>query len=388
MSDAIPINPIVLRWARETAGFSIDDVVLKINRKRVSAKTIEAWEKGGESPNYSQLERLAYEIYKRPLALFFFPEPPDEESPKQSFRTLPELELSKLSPRMRFLIRQARAMQINLRELNDNINPASNNILKELGINPDIDVKKMSILVRNFIDINLATQTSWKDNNWAFNVWRTALENHGIFVFKEAFKEDSFSGFCLYDIEFPIIYINNSKPYTRQIFTLFHELAHLLLGTGGVDTRIENYIRYLRGDSRKIEILCNKFAGEFLVPEDDFILHVSDISISDEIFSKLADRYHVSREVILRKFLDRKTITIQFYEDKAEQWAQVIPKSGGGGDYYRTKGAYLGTRYLEMAFSRYYQKRISAEQLANYLGVKVKFVGGMESLLYNKGAAD
>ncbi|KKL56723.1 hypothetical protein LCGC14_2242570, partial [marine sediment metagenome] len=38
-------------------------------------------------------ERLAYEIYKRPLALFFFPEPPEEETPKESFRTLPQEEI-------------------------------------------------------------------------------------------------------------------------------------------------------------------------------------------------------------------------------------------------------------------------------------------------------
>ena len=279
-------------------------------------------------------------------------------------------------------------MQINLLELNDHINPALHNILKELKINSDIDVKKMSKLVRKYLDIDLTLQTSWKDTNRAFNFWRNALENHGIFVFKEAFKEDSFSGFCLYDKEFPIIYINNSKPYTRQIFTLFHELAHLLMGTGGVDTRIENYIRHLRGESRIIEVLCNNFAGEFLVPEGDFLSQVRGVPLTDGLFSNLADRYHVSREVILRKYLDRKLISQEFYEEKVKQWAKDISKSGGRADYYRTKGVYLGSRYLEMAFRRYYQKRISIDQLANYLGVKVKSVIGMESLLYDKGAAD
>ena len=81
MSERIPVNPEVLRWARETAGFDIDDVVEKIKRKRVTPVTIKSWEKGTTSPTYAQLERLAYEIYKRPLALFFFPKPPQEETP-------------------------------------------------------------------------------------------------------------------------------------------------------------------------------------------------------------------------------------------------------------------------------------------------------------------
>ncbi len=33
---------------------------------------------------------------------------------------------------------------------------------------------------------------------------------------------------------------------------------------------IEDYIDFLKGDERKIEILCNRFAGQFLVPNSDF----------------------------------------------------------------------------------------------------------------------
>ena len=90
MSEQLPVNPVMLRWARETGGFGIDDVVGKLKRKRITAETVASWEeKGATSPTYAQLERLAYEVYKRPLALFFFPEPPEEESPAESFRTLP-----------------------------------------------------------------------------------------------------------------------------------------------------------------------------------------------------------------------------------------------------------------------------------------------------------
>lgn len=68
MSDTIPVNGEVLRWARESAGLTIDEVVQKMKRKRITYELIESWEKSVETPTYSQLERLAYEIYKRPLA--------------------------------------------------------------------------------------------------------------------------------------------------------------------------------------------------------------------------------------------------------------------------------------------------------------------------------
>lgn len=387
MRESIPVTPDVLRWARETAGFSIDDVAIKIKRKRVMAKTIEAWEQGEGSPTYPQLERLAYEIYKRPLALFFFPEPPQEESPRQSFRTLPEYEVAKMPPRLHYLIRQARVMQIDLAELNDNVNPARRQILHELRFRPDVSVGDMAVRVRGYLDIDLAKQKSWNSSDKAFKAWRNALEEHGVFVFKEAFKDAAFSGFCLYDEKFPVIYINNSNSDTRQIFTLFHELTHLLLGTGGIDTRRDDYIEFLTGDDRKIEILCNRFAGCFLVPDDDFDKSISGIRISETSIQELARQYHVSREVILRKFLDRGVVDQFYYEEQVKQWAKVEPlKSGSGGYYYATKGVYLGERYLEMAFSRYYQNRISIDQLASYLGVKVKNVTGMESLLFKKGA--
>ena len=279
-------------------------------------------------------------------------------------------------------------MQINLAELNDNINPAPHHIVRDLSFKSNSSVVEMSDKVRKYFNIDINTQFGWKNVGVAFKKWRDILEEHGIFVFKEAFKNNAFSGFCLYDKQFPIIYVNNSVADSRQIFTLFHELAHLLLGTGGVDTRLDDYIKFLQGDNRAIEILCNRFGGEFLVPDSDFNQRIVGVFINDESIQRLADQYCVSREVILRKFLDRNKVDQQYYNTRVEQWAKEAKKSGevGGGNYYLTKGVYLGERYIEKAFSKYYQKSISIEQLAEYLSVKVKNISGMESLLFHKGA--
>lgn len=384
MAESIPVSAEVLKWARESAGLTVEDVVIKINRKRVTSDVINAWELGMETPTYPQLERLAYEIYKRPLAMFFFPEPPEEVTAKQSFRTLPEYEIDSMSAKMRFLLRKAQAYQHNVYELYDGVNPAERQITKDLTFDLSTSISEMGKQVREYLSVTLEEQSSFGNSEQAFKEWRKILEELGVFVFKDAFTEDDFSGFCLYDDKFPIIYVNNSKSFNRQIFTLFHELAHLLFKTGGIDTHIDDYIDYLHGDDKQIEIICNRFAGEFLVPTEIFIKETNGITVNEESISLLANNYNVSREVILRKFLDHGRIDQDLYQSKVNLWKKASSggKSSSGGNYYFTKGAYLGSKYIEKVFSQYYQDRITTERLADYLDIKVKNIPGVESLLY------
>lgn len=388
MQQSSPINPRILQWARLTTGLTIEEVVLKIDRKKVTAETVAAWETGEIAPTYLQLERLAYEVYNRPLALFFFPEPPDEETPRQAFRTLPDSEIQRLSPRIRFLLRRAKAMQINLSELYDGINPADKQLVRDLQFSLNPPVAELARSVREFLGIDLSEQLKWKSTEVAFKAWRHALESSGVFVFKDAFKDETVSGFCLHDNHFPLIYVNNSKPHTYQVFTLFHELAHLLSGTGGIEKPDETYISALRGADRRIEILCNRFAAAFLVPETDFDQRISQTQIDQTSITTLANQYSVSREVILRRLLDKELVSQEYYEQLVTQWRSApVQTKKKGGDYYRTQGAYLGEHYMELVFGRLYQNRISVEQAADYLGVKTANISGIEKLLFSQEAA-
>jgi Zn-dependent peptidase ImmA (M78 family) len=376
----------MLRWARATAGMSIDDVVAKLARKRVTAETVAAWERGEQAPDYGQLERLAYEVYRRPLAMFFFPQPPVEDTPRQEFRTLPETEIARLSPRMRFLVRRAAAMQANLEELFAEAEPSARQLLTDIAPARNESAATLAKRVRQYLDIDLEEQFRWKDAETAFKRWRQAFQDAGVFVFKDAFKDEEVAVFCLYDTDFPVIYVNNSRPATNQIFTLFHELCHLLFRTGGIDTADDRYIDELTGRNKEIEVLCNRFAGAFLVPEDDFDRRTRGVPVNEENIGKWAETYSVSREVVLRRLADQGRVTGQVYQQYVTRWRQGAKGRGGsGGDYYLTKGVYLGEKYLERAFSRYYQRRITVDQLAGYLGVKVGKVPGMEALLFPKG---
>jgi Zn-dependent peptidase ImmA (M78 family) len=383
---SFPINSAILKWARERQGLSLEDVA---SRFKKDVAEIEDWESGKRTPTYVQMEKLAYDLYKRPIALFFFPEIPKEESLEKSFRTLPETEISKISPYLRSIIRKGKSIQIGLNELIGK--PSLDNIVSNFIFRPQDSVENMAEKLRIFLDIPFDTQKKWKDSDEALKNWRKILEDKGVFIFKEAFKDDNFSGFCLHDKSFPIIYLNNTLSKNRQIFTLFHELAHLLLGTSGIDPRSDNYINFLKGESKEIEILCNKFAGEFLVPKDEFQKIKIPTSISENFIRETAEKFHVSKEVILRKLLDIKYISKRDYDNWIQKWIndfegfkKIEKKAKGGADYYNTQSMYISETYQKIIFQKYYQNSLSLSEVADYLGIKVKKVEGIENKFLKK----
>ena len=207
---------------------SKEDVVHKLKRKTITAETIEAWERGEGTPTYAQLESLAYDVYKRPLALFFLSCAARRKNASPGIPHVSDQEIQRISPRLRYLLRKAQARQFNLAELSEDMLSPSRHLLRDIRVDAGTPATEMAERVQEYLGISLEAQAKWKNADEAFKRWRDALEGCGVFVFKEAFKDEMVSGFCLFDERFPVIYVNNSRPDTRQIFTLFHELAHLL----------------------------------------------------------------------------------------------------------------------------------------------------------------
>ncbi|EPQ7202392.1 MULTISPECIES: ImmA/IrrE family metallo-endopeptidase [Morganellaceae] len=97
------------------------------------------------------------------------------------------------------------------------------------------------------------------------------IENAGILVFKNGIVKnstkrklniDEFRGFSIVDPVAPAVFVNGADSFSAQIFTLFHEVAHIWIGKGGIsDWDYEN----------KIEAFCNKVAAYILMPDDLYI---------------------------------------------------------------------------------------------------------------------
>jgi Zn-dependent peptidase ImmA (M78 family) len=374
------VNPAIIQWARERNGLSLDDLARIMKRE---PDELRKWENGECAPSYTTLEDLAYHHLKIPLAVFFFPTPPNVDDPKGNFRRLPEHELERFSRDTIQKIRFAQAYQDSLEEFFSDL-PAGRMIHK------DIDPQRYSLEslareVRQYLGISLTQQFNFRSDDQAFKAWRNALEESGVFTFKDTFKDRFFSGFCLVHDKYPIIMINNSNSFTRQIFTLIHELGHILYGVNGVTDLDESYFMYLGNNERRIEIQCNQFASEMLVPSNEFM---KDIHIFNEegerSISDLANKYSVSREVILRRLLDFKIIDSNRYVVQSEKWNKEFLRSlkeKGGGNWYLTKIAYLGEGFAQIAFQNYHKGRFDEAALANHLNVKAKNLKKFESYL-------
>lgn len=365
----MPITPAVVTWARERAGFTLKAAERNFLK-------IAAWEAGDEAPSYPQLEKLA-DTFKVPVATFFFPAPPDLPPIEETFRTLGAEQIEQIPPRVRLLLRKALSFQIGLGELYQGRNAAKRLITRDLSFKPTDDVNEIASTVREYLGIPFEVQFSWGDADMALKQWRRAFFDVGVYIFKDQFRTEGFSGFCLYHEEFPIIYVNNTNTKTRQIFTLFHELAHLLFHTSGVDTPNDNYIEGLSRDNQRIEIICNRLAARLLVPEDAFNRALADRAATEATASDIARQFSVSRESIYRKFLDRDLITSAEYEKAVKRWNQQ-KKGAPGGNPYNTKIAYLGDEYITRAFQSFYQNRIDADQLAEFLDIKPKNLSRLE----------
>ena len=384
---ATGINPAMLRWARERAGYSIDGVASRMKRE---PSEVSAWESGEEFPTWRQFERLARDLYRRPTAMFFFWEPPDEDLPTAEFRRLPSAALEDLDPDTWLAVRQAKARQLDLADLTEYDDPGALRIVADLGTTIDPNsVDELAAETRRYLGILPDEQFEWGSDDYALERWRDAVQSAGVWVFKRSFRQRDVAGFCLNGDLYPLVYLNNGQPKVRQIFTLFHELAHLLFGFNHVErTDVQQYLGSLHGHDREVEIACNRFAGEFLIPASHFLRHLgpnSDQQPTDEILTELSHRYRVSREVVLRKYFDQGWIDSAFYYETVAGWRSQQPDGSTnvprGGNYFANQGVYLGTKYAALAFRGYYRGDYDVDQLAEYLDIKASSIAGLENWL-------
>lgn len=375
-----PVNPEILTWARTRIGLSIHNVACIL---KVEPDLVEAWEAGSDYPSYTTAENLAYRVYKLPLAVLFFPYPPEIDDPVKKFRRLPEYELTKFSADTFHKIHLAQSYQDSLLDMSPaiGIEKKLTNHIKGEGLAAVTLAKK----ARTFIGLPLEEQFAFKSADSAFKAWRRKIELTGIYTFKDTFSDEFISGLSLYHPEFPVILINNSTSFTRQIFTLAHELGHILYGLDGVTDTDEAYIDLLNSREKSLEIKCNAFAAELLVPTNSIqadAAQIGDPTISD--LKRIAEKYCVSREVIARKLLDSGKISASKYSSFREALLQDYKRSHGkssGGNYYLTKLSYLGEGFARTAFEVHRKGQFSQQDLCVHLNVKAKHLSKLQRYL-------
>jgi Zn-dependent peptidase ImmA (M78 family)/transcriptional regulator with XRE-family HTH domain len=296
------VKPELLRWARETSGLSPEEASHKL---QVKVDRLQRWEDGSLSPTIPQLRKAA-DVYKRPLAAFFLPEPPATATPLHDFRRLPEGGAKRtMSPALLLAMRRARRR----RSVAVELARASGRAVEPFPVQAQLadDPDQLAARLRSFLGITLEQQSSWTSPYEPLNAWITALEARNLLVFQtSSVAVDEMRGFSISERAFPVIVLNSKDSPRARVFTLMHELVHVALNDGGVCDPLKAR-RVARSHEDRVEVFCNRVAGALLVPAGaltaiPFVRTVAQPRAwQDSEIRQLAQAFGVSEEVILRR---------------------------------------------------------------------------------------
>lgn len=329
MRTEVNVHANMLTWAITRAGYELHEFSAKVPK-------VQEWIEGTKKPTVKQLETFSKKVHL-PFGYLFLTEPPKEKLPIPFYRTnnTPATQVSVNVYDTILLIQQRQDW------LKDYLKDNEFEALSFVGkFHNRYNVKEIVADIRK----NLGLNEKWTSN---FRTWQEALdhliqliEDKGIITVFNGVVEnnghrkipvDECRGFVLVDKMAPFMFVNNADGKTAQMFTIVHELAHIWTGnSAGFD------FRKLQPANDPIELLCDKVAAEFLVPENTF----------NEVWRynpsiKYASRYFkVSEIVIARRALDTGKITkkqfFDFYEEYTSREITKKENQSPGGDFYAT----------------------------------------------------
>jgi Zn-dependent peptidase ImmA (M78 family) len=386
------VNSSVLAWARVTAGYELAIVAAKL---KFDEERLRMWETGEDQPSIPQLRKLA-ELYKRPLAVLYLPEPPLTFQPLHDFRRLSDIGSRHFSPALTLEIRRAhQRRELALEMLGETGGDAPTFSLDTaLGAN----FEDVGHAIRNALSIDYNTQAKWRNPRIAFLAWRARIEALGVLVFQASNVErDEASGFAYWAESLPFMVVNRKDVYARRTFSLLHELAHLMLHQSGVSDLDLDAPRPL--NDQRIETFCNQVAAETLMPRASFLSEqlIAERGAgihdwSDEAITLLSQTYSVSREAIVRRLLTFGRASQVFYQSKRIQYATEFRKLQEAQKEQSDKKpiprnmpreivANLGRTLVGLVLESYHQDRLSLSEVSGYLGVKTRHLDGIKQQL-------
>ena len=309
------VNPDILRWARETAGMSLEDAAHAINlnpRQGVpAAARLAKLEKGDGQPSRPLLLRMAHK-YRRPLIAFYLARPPARGDRGEDFRTLQDRDVE-YDPLLDALMRDVRARNSVVRSiLEDDGSPRLSFIgSKTMRSGPTA----VADSICKTIKFDIAKFRARSTTNDAFAYLRGCLEQSGVFVLlmgnlgshHSNLSSKTFRGIAIADPIAPFIVINDQDARAAWSFTALHEATHLWLGTSGVSGSYSE---------AELERFCNDVAGHILLPSKELSalndVRNAPIEYTLQRISDFANERRISRRMVTYQlmrfdFIDRST---------------------------------------------------------------------------------
>jgi len=382
ITKKIEVLPESLVWARERSGFDAPTAAKRLGIKLDSLMSMEA---GETDLSPTQIRKLAG-LYRVSPAVFFFSRPPTEQfKAPRDFRSLPESQIGSFSPELRKEIDRARSQISRMKELSTLRVIAP--IPLDLKIHRGEPVEELGSKVRLWCESSMPAPTNVvSDPRRHFAWWSGAIEERGVIVAQVSrISLEEMRGFCLGDDQFPIIVINGADSWNGRLFTLLHELAHVLLGIDGISNAFQS------GD--KTEVFCNAVAAATLVPREELRSHKMTQAANAttwwelEDLATIASELGASREVILRRLLTLGLTSRACFEKLQaslhEEYAQggTKKKSTGGPAHDVMLLRNLGRHYVSSVIEARNRGAISQLEASDFLFSKVRWVDALERRL-------
>ena len=363
--NRIPVQPALLRWARERAGYDADALTSRFPR-------LEEWERGDVQPTLKQVEAFA-KATRTPVGLLFLAAPPIERIPIPDFRTVANVHVGHPSPDLLEVVYLCQQRQDWYREFAVSMHEPTLDFVGSANLNDDI--VDIAATMRHILRFDLEERrrlATWTDVQHFIG----RADALGVLVMasgvvgsnnRRRLEPREFRGFALADPLAPLIFINAADTKAAQMFTLAHEFAHLWLGQSAVsDTEAR------AAPDQEVERWCNRVAAELLVPLAVLRNELDGRADVQDDLQRLARHFKVSTLVILRRVHDAGRLTRdELWEAYDAELARLrqLPK-GSGRDFYLTLGARVSKRFARAMVVSTLEGRTSFTETFRMLGLK------------------
>jgi Zn-dependent peptidase ImmA (M78 family) len=362
----------LLVWARDSVNLSVEAAAKKID---IAPAKLAAWESGEASPTIAQLRTVA-QVYKRPLAIFFLSKPPKDFDAIRDFRGFGVD--APMTPELSYEIRRAHEKREVALELAATLDEKPTRFRARADMSDD--PTEVGRRLRKLLGIELATQFSWKGEYDALNAWKAAIEATGALVFEmRAVDVSEARGFSVANEVYPIIVLNGSDSPLGRVFTLGHELAHLLTRNSGVCEYVDH--------ASPVETFCNRVSAELLMPSQD-VLRERIVKNRDESalgkVQALAARFRVSREAMAIRLGDLEVISKSSLSDvlrTLRRDAALAVKKSGPVPPSRMALKKHGRAFTRLVLAAYRNDAITLRDVSSYLEVKLKHLPSIDQHL-------
>ena len=316
----IPISTAALSWAVKESGFSAEDLDSELE---FATGTVESWIAGDSQPNNTQFRKLKSHL-KRPASLFFMDTPPSSSTESTvTMRYAFGARSRSRVPEERVAIRDASRVRRFVSDLSLELG----RVAREMpSASTNEDPESVATAFRSeYVDVPIEEQMSWSSPSKAFQRWRSIVEALDILVFLYPLGKEAARGFSFATDIPPLIGISTTWHPSVRIYSLFHELGHILTRTSSscIEATTANPTR------DPVERWCESFAAAFLMPRVT-VKELADKSTHRDAVGTatwLSNKLCVSRKAALLRLVEIERARWKDFHELESRYEQ---KSEGG----------------------------------------------------------